>query len=85
MTAARADGKALPKSDQPMHQLDASKNLSCLFAWDEVVFDLWPEGLNLSSTISGKPLGKPRVKPWVNIAKSHGPGGGAESFCKKLS
>ena len=24
----------------------------------------------------GKPLGKPRVKPWVDIAKSHGPGGG---------
>lgn len=25
--------------------------------------------------VRGKPLGKPRIKPWVDIAKSHGPGG----------
>lgn len=30
MTAARAGGKVLPKSDKPMHQLDAPKDLSAL-------------------------------------------------------
>ena len=28
MTIARASGKAVPKSDKPMHQVDASKDLS---------------------------------------------------------
>ena len=61
-------------------------DISKVIPYMELLFLLSPHDLNKSlpfwipwfvlTGARGKPLGKPRAKPWVDIAKSHGLGGG---------